>query len=184
MKYQKCALTDNGNNAVQRRSPFLSWWSLTNESSGCVCFCLLLLVFLGGGGEGVCFLVVWCCLFVLGFLVEVCVCVCVCVRVCVDNNKTDWICIELSQQFWTNNIKPGHIAEHVFEELVSLCFCHYVTVLFAGLCGKSVRSWCDGSSDRPFMGWTLWAISRSSQCSTTSVTKAVVCIILSVGWCI
>ena len=27
-------------------------------------------------------------------------------------------------------------------------------------------------------------ISRSSQCSTTGVTKAVVCVILSVGWCI
>ena len=32
--------------------------------------------------------------------------------------------------------------------------------------------------------WTYWAISRSSQCSTTGVTKAVVCVILSVGWCI
>ena len=49
--------------------------------------------------------------------------------------------------------------------------------------GKSVRSWCDGSSDRSFMGWTHWAISRSRQCSTTGVTKAVVCAILSVGWC-
>ena len=29
-----------------------------------------------------------------------------------------------------------------------------------------------------------WAISRSSQCSMTGVTKAVVCVILSVGWCI
>ena len=28
------------------------------------------------------------------------------------------------------------------------------------------------------------AIFRSSQCSTTGVTKAVVCVILSVGWCI
>ena len=28
------------------------------------------------------------------------------------------------------------------------------------------------------MGWTHWAISRSSQCSTTGVTKAVVCVIL------
>ena len=28
-----------------------------------------------------------------------------------------------------------------------------------------------------------WAISRSSQCFTTGVTKAVVCVILSVGWC-
>ena len=27
-------------------------------------------------------------------------------------------------------------------------------------------------------------ISRSNQCSTTGVTKAVVCVILSVGWCI
>ena len=27
-------------------------------------------------------------------------------------------------------------------------------------------------------------ISRSSQCSTTGVTKAVVCVILSVGWCV
>ena len=27
-------------------------------------------------------------------------------------------------------------------------------------------------------------ISRSSQCSTTGVTKAVLCAILSVGWCI
>ena len=27
-------------------------------------------------------------------------------------------------------------------------------------------------------------ISRSSQCPTTGVTKAVVCAILSVGWCI
>ena len=31
------------------------------------------------------------------------------------------------------------------------------------------------------MGWTHCAISRSSQCSTTGVTKAVVCVILSVG---
>ena len=32
--------------------------------------------------------------------------------------------------------------------------------------------------------WTHGAISRSSQCSTTGATKAVVCVILSVGWCI
>ena len=31
--------------------------------------------------------------------------------------------------------------------------------------------------------WTHWVIS-SSQCPTTGVTKAVVCVILSVGWCI
>ena len=32
--------------------------------------------------------------------------------------------------------------------------------------------------------WSHWPISRSSQCSMTGVTKAVVCAILSVGWCI
>ena len=30
----------------------------------------------------------------------------------------------------------------------------------------------------------ICAISRSNQCSTTGVTNAVVCAILSVGWCI
>ena len=29
--------------------------------------------------------------------------------------------------------------------------------------------------------WTHWAISRSSQCPTTGVTKDVICVILSVG---
>ena len=29
-----------------------------------------------------------------------------------------------------------------------------------------------------------YTISHSSQCSTTGLTKAVVCAILSVGWCI
>ena len=46
---------------------------------------------------------------------------------------------------------------------------------------RAVRSWYDGSLDQSFMGWTHSAISRCSQCSTTGVTKAVVCAILSVG---
>ena len=50
--------------------------------------------------------------------------------------------------------------------------------------GTNVCSWCDGSLHRSFMEWTHWAISRSSQCSTTGITKAVVRPILSVGWCI
>ena len=32
--------------------------------------------------------------------------------------------------------------------------------------------------------WTHWAISCFSQCSTTGIPKAVVCAILSMGWCI
>ena len=46
-----------------------------------------------------------------------------------------------------------------------------------------VRSWCDGSSDRSFMLDPL-ASSHFSQCSTTGVTTAVVCVIMSVGGCI
>ena len=48
--------------------------------------------------------------------------------------------------------------------------------------GKSVRGvmgrWINPS------WWTHIASSCSSQCSTTGVTKAVVCAILSVGWCV
>ena len=49
--------------------------------------------------------------------------------------------------------------------------------------GKSVRSWYDGSSDRSYMVVRLNYF-RSSQYSTTGITKAVVCAILSVEWCI
>ena len=56
---------------------------------------------------------------------------------------------------------------------------------FLTICDPQIRlhilSWCDGSLDRSF---TLWANSHSSQCSMTGVTKAMVCAILSVGWCI
>ena len=40
-----------------------------------------------------------------------------------------------------------------------------------------VRAFAHGAMGR-------WAISHSSQCSTTGVTKAVACAILSEGWCI
>ena len=36
----------------------------------------------------------------------------------------------------------------------------------------------------PSRGGPIVLFLRSSQCSTTGVTKAVVCAILSVGWCI
>ena len=62
-----------------------------------------------------------------------------------------------------------------------------VFVTLGARCSSMVRAFAHGvmgSSDRSFMEWTHWAISRSSQCSTTGVIKAVVCAILSVGWCI
>ena len=36
---------------------------------------------------------------------------------------------------------------------------------------KSVRSWCDGSSDQPFVSLTICATSHSCQRSATSITR-------------
>ena len=49
-----------------------------------------------------------------------------------------------------------------------------------------VRAFAHGAMDRRIdpSWWTHQAISCSSQCSITDVTKAMVCAILSVGWCI
>ena len=49
-------------------------------------------------------------------------------------------------------------------------------------CSSVVRAFAHGAIGRGIdpSWWTHWAISRSSQCPTTGVTKAVVCVILSV----
>ena len=46
-----------------------------------------------------------------------------------------------------------------------------------------VRAFAHGATGRRInpSWWTHWPISRSSQCSMTGVTKAVVCVILSEG---
>ena len=61
-----------------------------------------------------------------------------------------------------------------------------VMVQFRSRCSSVVRAFAHGAMGRRIDSswWTHWAISRSSQCPTTGVTKAVVCVILSVGWCI
>ena len=51
---------------------------------------------------------------------------------------------------------------------VSVCVCVFVLCVYMSICVDVCTS----------------AISHSSQCSTTGVTKVVVCVILSVGWCI
>ena len=54
-------------------------------------------------------------------------------------------------------------------------------------CSSVVRAFTHGAMGHlidPSWVKTHWAISRSSQCSTTGVIKAMVCAILSVGWCI
>ena len=57
-------------------------------------------------------------------------------------------------------------------------FFNVVRILFEGYCYKLVYSRVKVVNVSFVTG------SRSSQCSTTGVTKAVVCAILSVGWCI
>ena len=50
-----------------------------------------------------------------------------------------------------------------------------------------VRAFAHGAMGRlidPSCSESMSYFSRSSQCSTTGVTNAVVCVILSVGWCI
>ena len=55
--------------------------------------------------------------------------------------------------------KQGHLCDGtISRHIISLD--DFVGVK---LRSKSIRSWCDGSSDRSFMGWTHWASSRSSQ---------------------
>ena len=55
-------------------------------------------------------------------------------------------------------------------------------------CSSVVRAFAHGAMGRridpSWGGGPIELISRSSQCSTTGVTEAVVCAILSVGWCI
>ena len=49
-----------------------------------------------------------------------------------------------------------------------------------------VRTFAPGATGRQIdpSWWTHWAISHSIQCSTSVVTKVMVCAVLSVGWCI
>ena len=75
---------------------------------------------------------------------------------------------------------------HIFSQSLSLSLYVYVCVhmcIHVCLYIIYVRSWCDGSSDRSFMLDPL-ASSHFSQYPMTGVTKAVVCVIMSVGGCI
>ena len=56
-------------------------------------------------------------------------------------------------------------------------------LLIGARCRSVVRAFAHGAMGRP-VDPSWWTIARSSQCSTTGITKAVVCAILSVGWCI
>ena len=60
------------------------------------------------------------------------------------------------------------------NHLVEVRFTLFVNRLISVRASVVVRAFassCDGSSDRSFMGWTQWAIFRSSQCSTNWCNK-------------
>ena len=104
-------------------------------------------------------------------------CVCVCVCACLAMYATHFIYgfyIALDIWVMTNQIIRGKL----LLPLLGLLF-----LIRGARCSSRVRAfdhgvrgcWIDPS------WWTHSFISRSSKCSMTSVTKAVVCVILSVG---
>ena len=90
---------------------------------------------------------------------HVCIYVCVYVYVCMHVCMYMYVCV------------------YVHRPYVCIYVCKGARFI---LRGKIVRTRCYGSSDRSYMVNHL-PISRSSQCSRSGVTKAVVCVIVSVG---
>ena len=62
-------------------------------------------------------------------------------------------------------------------------FINSVHIYLGARCSSVVRAFTNGTMGHRIdhSWWTHWAISHSSQCPTTGVLKAVVCVILSVG---
>ena len=101
------------------------------------------------------------------------------------HNLTYTCCMDLrSSQYSTTNATKIVVCSILF---VGWHICKYDLIFVRGArCSSVVRAFAYGA-----MGcwidpswWKHWAISYSSQCSMTGVTNAMVCIILSVGWCI
>ena len=68
-----------------------------------------------------------------------------------------------------------------------LTFIAVLPIIAGARCSSVVRAFAHGEIGcwiDPSWGGPFELISHSSQCSTTGLTKTVVCIILSVGWCI
>ena len=122
---------------------------------------------------------------------------CVCVIFCPRREESKWGNVP-AVTFLVGCITPNKIplttilalrTRNSLQDLVRSCQrYHWVTPFtYVVCCYRSRRE----MQLRGVMGrrielswWTHWAISRSSKCSTTGVTEAVVCVILSVGWCV
>ena len=84
-----------------------------------------------------------------------------------------------------------HVPTITSSELEPLCTLSNINMLLK-CCLKhgrnsflALKTFSVGTFSAPIFAYTsFWSVSRSSQCSTTGVTMPVVCVILSVGWCI
>ena len=79
-----------------------------------------------------------------------------------------------------------YYSDHLMSSPISCStFIIYLSIKGA-ICNSVVRVFAHGAIGRviDLSWWTHGTIYRSSQCSMTGVTKAVVCAIMSVGWCI
>ena len=119
-------------------------------------------------------------------------CVCVCVCVCVLHLSPLFFFFFLSFFFFWSGDDPDFL--DCFSQVLTvrlLFVCHlnlhnsphvleWIEILF---CFQELGSYLR-YRHRHISRHRTGPISRFSQCSTTGVTKAVVCVILSVGWCI
>ena len=75
----------------------------------------------------------------------------------------------------------------IFLSISLLVATTYDVLICGARCSSVVRAFTHGAMGSridPSCGGPIVLFLVSSQCSTTGVTKAVVCAILSVGWCI
>ena len=79
--------------------------------------------------------------------------------------------------------RGNSLLPHVLLFLIRPLKTHFGYELVPSACSFVVRAFAHGAMGHRIdpSWWTHWAISRSSQYHTTGVTKAVVCVILSVG---
>ena len=98
-------------------------------------------------------------------------------KIALWNNTQANIGVELSQQ----KIAAAH-DESQIGNIYWLLLKYILGARCSSVC-KSVSSWCNGSSDRSFMvdPFDLFLISASAP--RLVLTKAVVCAVLYVGWC-
>ena len=121
------------------------------------------------------------CMCVCGYVYT---CLCVCMNVCAYTHAhvCDIMAYIVSKQiFIANNIQKP-------ENFFIFCYLQTDFIMLMGVrCSTVVRAFAHGAMGcriDPSWSGPIDFFSRSSQCSTTGVTKVVVCPILSVGWCI